>query len=94
MGYVVLEIVISLFYGVFDPTTSTALEQGKIPIEMVYQTLVMHLPFSFFSLNLPGNQTEPHYHFQIEKGKSLNLRFRTKIQELIYDPVEENGKEA
>jgi len=36
MGYAVLEIVISLFYGVIDPTTSTALEQGKIPIEMVF----------------------------------------------------------
>lgn len=84
MGYVVLEIVISLFYGVIDPTISTVLEQGKIPIEMVFQILVMHLPFSLFFLNFPGNQTEHHYHFQVENGKSLNLRLRTKIRELIY----------
>jgi hypothetical protein len=43
MGYAVVEIVISLFYGVIEPRTSIALEQGKISIEMVFQILVMSL---------------------------------------------------
>lgn len=46
VGYVIFEIVISIFHGVIDPTTSTAPEQGKIPTEIGFQSLIMHLPLA------------------------------------------------